>query len=110
MAKMGRPKGSKNNPFKSALLAELRDADGNLTKLRQIGAKLVDKALEGDMAAIKEIADRTDGKPSQAITGPEGGPLQMVDLTNLTEEQLNFLEGIFGDLAESGDDDEGDTG
>lgn len=33
---------------------------------------LITKALEGDMAAIKELFDRGFGKPAQAITGPDG--------------------------------------
>jgi len=40
--------------------------------LREIGKKLIEKALDGDSYAIKEIGDRLDGKPAQAITG-EGG-------------------------------------
>ena len=56
--------------MRDALIVELRreaeDADGNMTqKLRLIARKLVDKAIEGDVGAIKEIADRTDGKPAQ---------------------------------------------
>lgn len=43
-------------------------------------------------------------------SGPNGGPIPTVDLTNATEEQLAALEAIFGPLAESGADDEGDTG
>ena len=29
--------------------------------------KLVTRALEGDVAAMKEISDRLDGKPSQGV-------------------------------------------
>ncbi len=36
-------------------------------KLRAVAEMLVTKALEGDMAAIREVADRLDGKPQQAI-------------------------------------------
>ncbi|CLP64742.1 Uncharacterised protein [Mycobacterium tuberculosis] len=32
----------------------------------------------------------------------------MVDLSNMTEEQLNALESIFGPLASAGGDDEAD--
>ena len=39
-----------------------------------------------------------------------GGPIQTVDLTNVTEDQLDALEAIFGPLAGSGVDDAGDTG
>jgi ribosomal protein L17 len=35
--------------------------------LRRIAAKLIERAEEGDLAAIREIADRLDGKPAQVI-------------------------------------------
>ncbi len=44
--------------------------------LRKIGRKLVEMALAGNLAAIKEIGDRIDGKPAQEIMGEDGGPLQ----------------------------------
>ena len=65
---------------------------------------------KGEVPAIKEIADRLDGKVTQGISGPNGGPIQTVDLTNMTEEQLNALESLFGPLATAGGDDEGDQG
>jgi hypothetical protein len=37
--------------------------------LESLAAVLIAKALEGDMVAIKEIGDRLDGKPKQAIVG-----------------------------------------
>lgn len=44
-------------------------------------------------------------------TGANGGPIQTVDLTNASEEQLAALEAIFGPLAgASGDDAETDQG
>ena len=44
--------------------------------LREVCKMLVEKALDGDMQAIKEIGDRIDGKPAQEIMGEDGGPLQ----------------------------------
>lgn len=39
---------------------------------------LLDKCAEGDMAAIKELGDRLDGKPAQVIAGdPEGVPVKV---------------------------------
>jgi hypothetical protein len=35
--------------------------------LRAVARKLFEKALDGDLSAIREIADRLDGKPAQAI-------------------------------------------
>lgn len=69
----GRP--PKERSFANMLTIELRQAigigeDGQpVTKLRKIAEILVTKAMEGDMVAIKEVADRTDGKPMQAIEG-----------------------------------------
>lgn len=47
-------------------------------KLRLIAERTVEAALDGDMAAIKEIGDRLDGKPAQQITGDPDNPLNVV--------------------------------
>ena len=56
-------------PFRDALRMELAAAGEDHKALRIIAAKLVEKAQEGDMQAIKELADRTDGKVPQALIG-----------------------------------------
>lgn len=52
-------------------------AQGDPERLRRIADKLLDKAAEGDMAAIKELGDRIDGKASQQIelTGDADKPV-----------------------------------
>src|SRR6188472_4246724 len=59
---MGRPIGSVNRekPFNDALRIALR---GNPLRLRRIAEKLTEKAEDGDLAAIREVADRLDGRP-----------------------------------------------
>lgn len=42
-------------------------------------------------------------------TGANGGPIQTVDLSNLTDEQLDQLEAIFGPLAAARQDDGANT-
>ena len=81
---MGRPIGSLNRekPFNQALLMTLRS---NPVALRRIAAKLVEKAEEGELAAIREIADRLDGKAPQAV---EVGD---VPFDRLTDAQLNAI-------------------
>src|SRR6516162_11710482 len=78
---MGRPIGSLNRekPFNQALLMTLRS---NPVALRRIAAKLVEKAEEGELAAIREIADRLDGKPVQMLDRRD------VPLNRLTDEEL----------------------
>lgn len=48
-------------------------------KLRRVAEALVDKAMTGDVPAIKEIADRLDGKVPQALVGDsEHDPINLV--------------------------------
>lgn len=85
MGKPGNPHPTGGKPDKLirdalmvALNREARDAEGRPTrKLALIAEKLVEKAISGDVPAIKEIADRVDGRPAQAlqVSGAEGEPL-----------------------------------
>lgn len=56
------------------------------------------KALSGDMAAIKEVYDRYDGKVAQKITGDEdGAPIRHeVALKGLDKEQIDAIVRIGG--------------
>lgn len=65
-------------PFADALRMELAAAGEDHKKLRAIAKKLIDKAEEGDMQAIQMLADRTDGKPAQAIVGDPENPVNLV--------------------------------
>lgn len=44
------------------------------------------------LAARVWLAEQFIGKPTQAISGPDGGPVQTVDLSKLSLEQLEQLE------------------
>lgn len=82
-----------DKPFRDALrVAVKREANSKLagkTKLDRIAAQLVTTAMDGDVAASKEIADRLDGKVPQAVVGGgENDPaiqhvhrIELVDLT-----------------------------
>ena len=82
---MGRPIGSVNRekPFNDALRMALR---GDPLRLRRIAEKLAEKAEEGDLAAIREIADRLDGKPGQFVDRHD-----VVTADELTNDELHFL-------------------
>lgn len=60
-------------PFRDALRMEIAQAGEDHKALRAVAAALLEKAMAGDMQAIKELADRTDGKPAQAIVGDDEG-------------------------------------
>jgi hypothetical protein len=88
---MGRPIGSinRNRPFNDALLLTLRHKP---LALRRIATKLVERAEEGDLAAIREIADRLDGRPTQVIDRSD------VSIRELTDAELFAIAA--GGLAE----------
>jgi hypothetical protein len=70
----GNPGGRKKaKPFGDALRMALADDETapnrNRTKLDRIVTALLDKAVDGDVPALKEVADRLDGKVAQAIVG-----------------------------------------
>lgn len=54
-------------PFRDALRMQLKEAGDDHKALRMIAAKLIDMAASGDMQAIKELADRTDGRAVQQV-------------------------------------------
>jgi hypothetical protein len=68
----GRP--PKEKSFANMLNIAIREAiaqGSDTTKLRAVADALVDKAMGGDVSAIKEVADRIDGKVPQAVVGDD---------------------------------------
>lgn len=51
---------------------------GDGERLRRLAEKLFDQAEEGNIAAIKEIGDRLEGKPAQTISGDPDNPLTVI--------------------------------
>ena len=62
----------KPKPFLDALNMELKAAGDDHKALRRIAKKLIAEAEKGEMWAVKEIADRLDGKVPQAMIGDKG--------------------------------------
>ena len=67
---MARPKGMwSDKAFRDALRIAVnrRLGPGGEKKLAAMADKLVDEALAGDVRAIREVADRLDGRPHQSV-------------------------------------------
>jgi hypothetical protein len=88
---MARPAGSQNKdkPFREALRMELAAlGDDDPKALRGLARKLLTIAASDDgLPAIKEIADRLDGKPAQAVEMSGGLALSHEDALNELDER-----------------------
>lgn len=77
---------------------ESKDRVGKVRKVRYLNllaVNLVKAAAGGDMQAMKEVGDRLDGKPSQAIEH-KGGTRTVVeyDFTGLSSEELRTASAL----------------
>lgn len=75
----GNPTGKspKHDKIWSAALrrAIQRREESDPLALEKLADKLLQAVDDGDVSAMKELADRLDGKPKQEHTGEDGGPL-----------------------------------
>lgn len=74
----GNQNAKKSRAFEQALVRAIKQRDlkdGEGETLRKVAEALLDKAIAADLTAIKETRDTLDGKPAQAITGPDGEQL-----------------------------------
>ncbi len=69
------PRGQqRDKPYREALRLELAAAGEDMKKLREIARAHIARCEAGDMQAIKEMADRLDGRPAQILehSTPDG--------------------------------------
>ena len=67
----------------------MEDGPEKRRRLDSIALRLIEKAEAGDIQAIKELGDRIDGKPTQALehSGPDGEPIKnALSVTFVTPE------------------------
>ena len=80
---VGAPKGNQNakngTVWKDAIRKAVMQKKGD--QLRKLADKLIKKAEEGDISALKEIGDRLDGRAAQQIihSGDEDNPIQVIE-------------------------------
>lgn len=71
----GNPEGTRSRtPVRDCFYRLNAQSDGQL--VRDICEKVAELARKGEAWAVQAVFDRMDGKPSQAVTGADGGPLQ----------------------------------
>ena len=80
----GRPKA---RPFAEALRMEIKAGGEDHPALRKIARALIAKAADGDLQAIRELADRLDGKVGQSVV--EEGPITILVKTGIPDRNLS---------------------
>lgn len=81
MAQTGAQPGNKNaahdKPWAKAIARALekRSRVAQMEALDEIAEKLLANCDAGDLASMKEMGDRLDGKAHQSISGPDGGSI-----------------------------------
>jgi hypothetical protein len=93
------PRGQQRDKiYREALRLELADmSEGiDLKKLREIARAHIEKAAAGDMQAIKELADRLDGRPAQILehSGPDSEPITKIvrEIVHVDETRADLME------------------
>ena len=85
---MAAPKGnqnsSKNNRAWGKVVKKLAIQE-DYKRIHRVAEALFRKAEDGDVAAIKELGDRIDGKASQEITGDSDQPITIIVKTGIED-------------------------
>jgi hypothetical protein len=88
------PRGQQRDKiYREALRMELAAAGDNMKKLREIARVHIERAASGDMQAIKELADRLDGRPAQFLEhdSPDTPVIRFVrEIVHVTETRENI--------------------
>jgi len=88
---MAAPKGNQNAVKAKIWSDRLRQQIEERKLWPQLADALLAKALEGDVAALKEVGDRIEGKVAQAIIGgdPDDNPIYIVERTIVRPAQTH---------------------
>ena len=83
-APIGNKNATKNRQWHQALDKVLAKEGGSKSekyfKLQEIAEKLVEKAKEGALQAIKEIGDRMDGRPHATIEATVDSTVSIIEV------------------------------
>ena len=71
------------------MLAINREAEGGGKHIDRLAKVLIAKAAEGDVAALREIGDRLDGKPAQSLGIGQAEELDPIKVQATIRPQIN---------------------
>tara|TARA_B110000495_G_C22519287_1_gene316889 strand:- start:235 stop:492 length:258 start_codon:yes stop_codon:yes gene_type:complete len=85
---MGAPIGNKNSTKDKRVWGKVvrkLAVQEDYKRIHNVAEALFRKAEDGDIAAIKELGDRIDGKSEQTISGDSDAPITIVVRTGIDE-------------------------
>lgn len=82
-APFGNKNATKSQPWSDALRRSLLAKNGK--RLRSLADRLLDEALNGNVAAFKEIGDRVEGRPKQQVEITGAGGSDLIPTIDVTE-------------------------
>ena len=85
---MGAPKGNQNSTKDKRVWGKVvrkLAVQEDYKRIHNVAEALFRKAEDGDIAAIKELGDRIDGKAEQTISGDSDQPITIVVKTGIDE-------------------------
>ena len=85
---MGAPKGNQNSTKDKRVWGKVvrkLAVQEDYKRIHNVAEALFRKAEDGDIAAIRELGDRIDGKSEQTITGDSDQPITIVVRTGIDE-------------------------
>ena len=85
---MGAPKGNKHSSKENRVWGKVvrkLAVQEDYKRIHNVAEALFRKAEDGDIAAIKELGDRIDGKSEQTISGDSDAPITIVVKTGIDE-------------------------
>ena len=85
---MGAPKGNQNSTKDKRVWGKLirkLAVQEDHKRLHKVAETLFKKAEEGDVACIRELGDRIDGRAEQTISGDSEQPINIIVKTGIDE-------------------------
>lgn len=61
-----------------------------LTNAKLIVKRIIQEAVDGNASLAREVLDRIDGRPTQAISGPEGRPIAIQQSIRLGSAEIGM--------------------
>jgi hypothetical protein len=74
---LGNQNAARAKVWRAAIMRALerrKPADERVQAIDELADKLIALVAQGDLGALKELGDRLDGKPAQAIVGDDDHP------------------------------------